>query len=226
MKLFRKVTITEQFSSDGTRSFQGISQSFLSDSGQLLSGEDAERLGSHFLRASRKTQKEHQSQFVLPCLEALRELIYAILAFPEPSNSDRDELLNLVFGPVDFDALSIEEPEFCNPVVPNLPDCQSERRGSSSPSVSDIMNKPRKILTVVFLILFTVTLLCFSWSDNGHWRLLSPFWVNPKDLGLYPASWTLGPAVYYGRDWMIMSFVWAWLGVMYGGFFLILKPSK
>lgn len=127
MNLLRKITITEQISSDGTRSFRGISQVFESDSGQILSGENAERLESRFLRASRKTQGESQSGFVLPCLESLRELIYAILAFPKPSDSDRRKLLALVFGRADFDLLSIETPESCNQAVENTLDSQLQR---------------------------------------------------------------------------------------------------
>ena len=127
MNLLRKITITEHFSSDGTRSFREIAQSFESDSGQALSGEDAEILASGRSRASRKTQGEFQSQFVLLCLEALRELIYAIVAFPEPSDSDRNKLSNLVFGRADFDALSIGESESCHPAEENTLDFQLQR---------------------------------------------------------------------------------------------------
>jgi hypothetical protein len=67
-----------------------------------------------------------------PCLETVKELIYTILAWPEPSDSDRNQLLTLVFGPVDFDALSIGESESCHPAGQNSRDCQSESHDPSN----------------------------------------------------------------------------------------------
>jgi hypothetical protein len=125
MKLLRRVTITEKFSSEGKRAFQGISQSFESDSGQILSCEDAETRVVQLLDESKTG--ESQSEFLLPCLESVRQLIYGILAFPEPSDSDRKKLLALVFGRADFDLLSIETQEPCRQTTQNTLDYQLQR---------------------------------------------------------------------------------------------------
>lgn len=130
MNVFRKIQITEKFSSDGIRLFRGISQAFESDSGRILSDEDAGNLVSRHLRANRKTRRERRSQFVLPCLETVRDLVYAILAFPEPSSSDRNKLLTLVFGSADFDALSIEKSESSHQEERNTLDYQLRRSSS------------------------------------------------------------------------------------------------
>jgi len=129
--LIRKITITEEFSSNGRR-IREISQSFESRSGGTLSYENAETVISGFRQSIHKDQPEKsQSEFVLPCLETVRELIYAILAFPEPLGSDRTRLSTLVFGSADFDALSLEKPESGSQAEQNGLDGQLQRVSSA-----------------------------------------------------------------------------------------------
>jgi len=88
------------------------------------------------------------------------------------------------------------------------------------------VNKSQKILTAAFLILLTLSLLFFPWGDEygrSFPRLLSPLWIAPRDLDLYPAEWTTH--LFY-PDWIMAIIVWAWLGIMYVGLLFILKPPS
>jgi hypothetical protein len=88
------------------------------------------------------------------------------------------------------------------------------------------VNKSQKILTAAFLILLTASLLCFPWrSFERHSRLISPFWIEPGNLGLYPLQWTYENV--FEPDWRTATIVWVWLGIVYVGLLFILKsPSK
>ena len=89
------------------------------------------------------------------------------------------------------------------------------------------MNKKQKILTAAVLILFTATLVCFPWVAHdfvGTYRLLSPFWIQPRELGLYPSQWTY--SLQYSEDWKVACIFWIWLAIVYVGLLLILKSPK
>jgi hypothetical protein len=79
------------------------------------------------------------------------------------------------------------------------------------------MNKPQRTLTIVFLVLFAVTLLLCPY-DSGQRRPIdfSPFLIQPKFYSDYSRI-----------DVTILHAEWIILGVFYAGLFaLFRKPNK
>src|ERR1051325_8035799 len=112
MTLIRKITLTEIIRPKSRR-IAGIVQFFESDQGQAVSREDAESLASELLETNRsQNQKESARQYVRPCLETLKELIFGIAAWPE--GSDENELLAQIFGPGHYGAKRIAEQAPCH----------------------------------------------------------------------------------------------------------------
>jgi hypothetical protein len=71
------------------------------------------------------------------------------------------------------------------------------------------MNKKQKVLTVLFLLFFTLTLLWFPHADykgEMYYFVLSDYGGDP--------------------DWFKVDFEWAWLAVIYSGLFFMLKNPK
>ena len=71
------------------------------------------------------------------------------------------------------------------------------------------MNKKQKMLTVLFLIVFTLTLVWFPWIRYGtkmYHFVLSDYGGRPQ--------------------WFKIGFEWAWLVVIYVGLFFMLKNPK
>jgi hypothetical protein len=114
--LFREIKITERFTAGG-REFVGISQSFRSASGQRYDDESADAQASHLMSIPSCKTHLYRGLFGLPCLEAVRELIFAIVSWPVGLGLDQEQLKNLVFGPPDFDARLIPERGFCRRAV-------------------------------------------------------------------------------------------------------------
>ncbi len=111
MKLFRKILVTESIAPEGVRRLESMSQSFESESGQVLSLQDAESLALKNLGPNRVHQT-YQSQSGRRFLVTLKELIYSIAAWP--AGFSQSELLSAIFGPAHFDARSIEAPGTCH----------------------------------------------------------------------------------------------------------------
>jgi hypothetical protein len=111
MKLFRKILITESIAPEGMRRLESMTQSFESDSGQVLSLQDAESLALNNLGPNR-THQTYQSQSGRRFLVTLKELVYSIAAWP--AGFCQSELLAAIFGPAHFDARSIEARGICH----------------------------------------------------------------------------------------------------------------
>jgi hypothetical protein len=101
----------ESIDSEGVRRLESMSQSFEFESGQALSLQNAESQALKNLGPNRIDQT-YQSRSGRQYLEALKELSYSIAAWPE--GFCQSELLSAIFGPVHFDARSLEERETCH----------------------------------------------------------------------------------------------------------------
>jgi hypothetical protein len=119
--LFREIKITERFTA-GERKFVGIAQSFESAFGQGFSDENADALASELLKNSCKNQESYQGLFGLPCLESVRELIFAIVAWPQGLGLDQERLREIVFGPRDLDTRLIPSQGLCRLPKQGLPE--------------------------------------------------------------------------------------------------------
>jgi hypothetical protein len=76
------------------------------------------------------------------------------------------------------------------------------------------MNKSQKVLTVVFLALFTITLVWFPWFPFLH------------SYGIpYPPFFLWQPHYSDRVDRLVMHVEWLWLAVVYGGLFFVLKTK-
>jgi len=77
------------------------------------------------------------------------------------------------------------------------------------------MNREQKILTVVFLALFTLTFLWFPWFPSQH-------------QGTYPFPSVLGwqPDLASRSDRALLRIEWIWLAVVYMALFFMLKTRE
>ena len=87
------------------------------------------------------------------------------------------------------------------------------------------MNRPQKRITVGLMCTATLSLVLFVWSSRYANSLVSPIWVDPYHLGIYPRKWQLWKH-HYEPDWRVMGAIWGWLVVMYSCLMMIYKPSR